>query len=162
MSIALVVNREPVVGVIHNPVSGLLLTAVKDHGALQNGAPLKIDTAPRELNQTFVLTQFLNAGNRPARFQHINALLNVPVHALRFIGCATMALCYVATGVADVYFERGLKEWDVAAGVVIVREAGGVVFDYGGTGTMELSRREVIAARNAQLAQEILAIVKTS
>jgi myo-inositol-1(or 4)-monophosphatase len=61
----------------------------------------------------------------------------------------------VATGVADVYFERGLKAWDMAAGIVIIREAGGVVIDYTGAGC-NLMRRECLAARSMSIAQRIL------
>jgi myo-inositol-1(or 4)-monophosphatase len=105
------------------------------------------------------MTQFMNAGHRSERMKQIDELLDVPVHACRFIGCATMAICYVVTGVADVYFERGLKAWDMAAGIVIIKEAGGVVWDYSGTGQCDLTRREIIAARNTGIAQHILDIV---
>lgn len=70
-----------------------------------------------------------------------------------------MSLAYVATGVSDVYFERGLKAWDMAAGVVIIREAGGVVVNYSGSEVFDLSKREVIAARSMGIAKEILQIV---
>jgi len=72
------------------------------------------------------------------------------------LGCATAALGYVAMGVADAYFERGLKAWDVAAGAVIIREAGGVVWDFSGSGGCDLSRRECLAARNSQIATKLL------
>ncbi len=70
-----------------------------------------------------------------------------------------MALSYVATGVADVYFERGLKAWDIAAGIIIIREAGGVVIDYSGSDQCDLTRRECIAARTMSTAKQILQLV---
>lgn len=160
VSIALVIGREPVIGVILNPVSGQLLSAIKGQGTKLNGNPWSLDTSPKSLNQCFVMTQFMNAGNRSERMKQIDDLLDVPVHACRFIGCATMAICYVATGVTDVYFERGLKAWDMAAGIVIIKEAGGVVWDYSGTGQCDLARREIIAARNIGIAQDILDLIK--
>lgn len=163
ISIALVVNKEPVVGVILNPVTGQLLSAVKGQGALLNGRPHRLDPIPdRPLSQCLIMTHFSNRGNRSKRFEQIDHLLDVPVHAMRFIGCATMGFSYVATGVADVYFERGLKAWDMAAGVVIIKEAGGAVIDYTGSDTFDLSRREVISSRNMNLAKEILKIVHTN
>lgn len=162
VSIALVVEQVPVVGVVLNPIRKQLLSAAQGHGCRLNGQALLLDTSDRPLNQCLLMTQFINyGGKRSQRFSQIDHLLDIPVHAIRFIGCATMALGYVAMGVADCYFERGLKAWDMAAAVVIIREAGGVVVDYSGAERIDLTRRECIAARNMEIARRILDIVTT-
>lgn len=163
VSIGLVVGQIPVAGVVFNPIRKQMLSAVQGHGCRLNGSPLVLDTSDRPLNQCLLMTQFINyGGQRSQRFTQIDRLLDVPVHAIRFIGCATMALGYVAMGVADCYFERGLKAWDMAAAVIIIREAGGVVVDYSGADHIDLTRRECVAARNMTIAKEILDVVNSS
>ncbi len=83
ISLALVVEREPVVGIILNPITGNLLSAVKGHGAKLNGSQLCIKLADKPLNECFIITHFSNSGNRTERFHQINYLLDAPVHAVQ-------------------------------------------------------------------------------
>lgn len=75
------------------------------------------------------------------------------VHALRSYGAAAMDLCSVACGRVDLYFEVGIQAWDMAAGVIIVREAGGIVHDLDNAGTLDISSQAMICASSHELAK---------
>ncbi len=71
-----------------------------------------------------------------------------------------MNLAYTATGRASGFLEKGIKAWDIAAGIILVREAGGYVCDYQGKGEMDLAAGEVIAVTCKELGQSIIACLK--
>jgi myo-inositol-1(or 4)-monophosphatase len=79
-------------------------------------------------------------------------------HGIRRIGSAAIDLAYVACGRFDGYFEYNLNSYDVAAGIVLVREAGGQVFDFKG-GDQSISRREIIAT-NGRISEELVNTIK--
>ncbi|CBJ32877.1 RecName: Full=Inositol monophosphatase 2; AltName: Full=Inositol-1(or 4)-monophosphatase 2; Short=IMPase 2; Short=IMP 2 [Ectocarpus siliculosus] len=132
VSIALAVDGVPVIGVVYHPVSGDLYTACRGEGAFLNG--VKVEVRPAQgLGDALVVN---NIG--PARDEAFIAttlgrlaeLLRRNVQAIRMSGSAALNMCHVACGKLDCYYEDGYGgPWDVAAGLVIVREAKGVVRD---------------------------------
>lgn len=130
VSIALQHRDELVVGVILDASRGELFTAVKGQGAYLNGARI-------EVSKTAVLDDSLVSTGFPYRsFSHVDTYLGVlrqfmkKTRGVRRPGAASIDLAYVACGRFDGFFETGLSPWDVAAGTVIVREAGGRVTDF--------------------------------
>ncbi len=131
VSIALEVDGELAVGVVYDPMRDELFTAVKGAGASLNGRPLAVtrETQPR---RAMVGTGF---SYDPATIER-----NLPVFAralasfqsVRRPGAAALDLCYVACGRLDAFWEFDLNAWDVAAGTLIIREAGGTVTGAGG------------------------------
>ena len=132
VSIALVCEGVPVVGVVLAPMLGDCYTARAGSGAQRNGTPLRVSARP--VDRAICATGF------PFRKQRAGLDEYLPVfHAalrstedLRRAGSASLDLAWTAAGVLDGYFERSLGPWDVAAGVLLVREAGGVVTDWSG------------------------------
>ncbi|CAM9654638.1 unnamed protein product [Ectocarpus sp. 12 AP-2014] len=132
VSIALAVDGVPVIGVVYHPVSGDLYTACRGEGAFLNG--VKVEVRPAQgLGDALVVN---NIG--PARDEafiattlgRLGELLRRNVQAIRMSGSAALNMCHVACGKLDCYYEDGYGgPWDVAAGLVIVREAKGVVRD---------------------------------
>lgn len=130
VSIALEHDERVVVGVVLDVARGDLFTAIRGHGAYANGARMQV--SHREaLNDCLLTTGF------PYRsFDHIDAYLAVlkdffrTTRGVRRPGVASVDLAYVAWGRFDAFFETGLSPWDVAAGMLLVEEAGGAVTDY--------------------------------
>jgi myo-inositol-1(or 4)-monophosphatase len=123
VSVGVRVDGEVVVGVVHNPVTGELWAARRDHGATLNGRPIRVNAAP-DLAMALVATGF---GYRPARRARQAEVLRAvlpQVRDIRRFGAASLDLCGVACGRVDAYYERGLAPWDLAAGGLIAAEAG--------------------------------------
>jgi myo-inositol-1(or 4)-monophosphatase len=130
VSIAAVMNNEPVVGVIYDPNRNELFSATKGGGAHLNGEPIKVSSTPA-LNQAVLVTGFpYHVAENP--FGCIDAFvdflkLGVPV---RRLGSAALDIAYVASGRFDGFWEVVLNEWDVAAGLLMLQEAGGRITSY--------------------------------
>uniref|UniRef100_A0A673GYT8 Inositol(myo)-1(or 4)-monophosphatase 2 n=1 Tax=Sinocyclocheilus rhinocerous TaxID=307959 RepID=A0A673GYT8_9TELE len=75
---------------------------------------------------------------------------------VRVIGSSTLALCHIASGAAEAYYQHGLHCWDIAAAAVIIREAGGCVIDIDCLGALDLVSRRVVAAGTREIADYLL------
>lgn len=150
VSIALVENGEPTHGVIFDPLRNDLFTASRGSGATLNERRIRIADR-KDLTGAMILTGFPPRERQrvSAQLKCIDALL-LEAEDIRRTGSAALDLAYVACGRADAYFEAGVKPWDIAAGVLLVREAGGKVSDFRGrsTGPMDtrgLMTRQLVA-----------------
>lgn len=130
VSIGAVMNNEPVVGVIYNPNTNEMFTATKGGGAFLNGTRLRVSTN-NDIERSVLVTGFpYNVEDNP--FGCIDSFveiikMGVPV---RRLGSAAIDLAYVAAGRFDAFWEVALHEWDVAAGSLMVTEAGGTIGSY--------------------------------
>lgn len=123
VSLAAEVDGSAAVGAVFNPVTGELWTAVRGGGAWLGGRRLH-GSAVRTLDQALVATGFGYDTHRRRSQAAVLSELLPEIRDVRRIGAASLDLCSVATGRVDAYFERGLAEWDLAAGGLIAREAG--------------------------------------
>ena len=132
VSIALVENGEPTDAVIFDPLRNELFTASKGYGAVLNDRRIRV-TDRKELEGAMVHTGFAprERARASAQLRCVDALLS-QAEDVRRTGSAALDLAYVACGRTDAYFEAGVKAWDIAAGVLLVREAGGKVCDFKG------------------------------
>jgi len=127
ISTALLIDGVIVLGNVYNPATDELFTAAKGQGAFLNGEPIRVSTTA-ELNQSFLATRFpydMRDG-RPTNlglFSH----LAVNAKAIQSDGSATLDLAFVAAGRFDGFWEMRLSPWDLAAGVLLIEEAGGTV-----------------------------------
>ncbi|XP_010463715.1 PREDICTED: inositol-phosphate phosphatase-like isoform X1 [Camelina sativa] len=151
VSIGLTIGKIPVVGVVFNPIMDELYTGVQGKGAFLNGKPIKVSTQS-ELVTALLVTE---AGTKRDKAtlddttNRINSLLT-KVRSLRMSGSCALDLCGVACGRVDIFYEVGFGgPWDIAAGIVIVKEAGGLIFDPSGKDLDITSQR--VAASNASL-----------
>lgn len=149
VSIALKENGHSVLGVVYNPVLDELFHAIKGKGAYLNGR--KLSVSPKEdlkhcvLASGFPYSRAQTHDNNALHFGHM-----VPrVRGLRRLGAAAYDLANVAAGVMDGYWEMGLGEWDIAAGRLLVTEAGGQVLEW------ENKTPRAIIAGNKLIAQKI-------
>jgi len=134
VSVALVVEGTPEVGVVHAPLLGTTWTARAGAGAERDGTPIRV--ADRPVERALVATGFpFRRKDLLPRYLRSFAAALERFEDLRRPGAAALDLAWVAEGVTDGFFELALGPWDVAAGGLLVREAGGVVTDWvGGDG----------------------------
>lgn len=132
VSIALEYKEGIILGVIFDPLRNELFTVEKGNGAFLNGHPIKVSTITG-LENSLITTGF------PFRKKgFIDAYLKLfknifdKVSDIRRAGSAALDLAYVACGRCEGFFELGLSPWDMAAGSLIIEEAGGIVTDFGG------------------------------
>ncbi|KQH73544.1 inositol monophosphatase family protein [Xylella fastidiosa] len=132
VSIALVENGEPTDAVIFDPLRNELFTASRGAGAVLNERKIRVANR-KDLNGTMLNTGFSprERSRAHAQLKCVDTLL-MQAEDIRRSGSAALDLAYVACGRADAYFEAGIKVWDVAAGMLLVREAGGYVCDFKG------------------------------
>jgi len=127
VSIAACLGDRGIVGVVHNPSTGEMFTAAEGLGASLDGHELRLHASRRPLGEALVGTGFsYRAGNRAAQARLLSVVLPA-VRDIRRAGSAALDLCAVACGRLDACFKSERKPWDVAAGDLIVREAGGSV-----------------------------------
>ena len=131
VSIALEDEEGLAVGVVFDPVDGECFSAVRGEGARLNGEPIRVNDCTG-LSRAMVATGFSYvAGERAQQAQLLLELLP-RIRDLRRAGAAALDLAYVAAGRVDAFYERGLKRWDEAAGLLLVMEAGGVLGELDG------------------------------
>lgn len=127
VSIAYLEGGRPSVGVVFAPALGELFAAARGRGAHLNGQPLRV-SATSELGQALLVTGFpYDLRTRPDNNLDNYARLALTSRAVRRLGSAALDLCYVAAGRFDGYWELVVQPWDIAAGVLMVEEAGGIV-----------------------------------
>jgi myo-inositol-1(or 4)-monophosphatase len=126
VSIGLVIDGVPVVGVIYEPRLDELVTAAAGHGARLNGVPMRVSRCAK-LADALVSTGFPAAFDAQRRAFAAWQKLSEHAQALRRTGSTAINLAYVACGRFDAYWAYDNYAWDVMAGVVLVREAGGTV-----------------------------------
>lgn len=143
VSIALVEGGEVQHGVIFDPLRNELFTASRGSGAVLNDRKIRVSER-KDLGGAMLGTGFAprERERAPAQLECIRALLR-DAEDIRRAGSAALDLAYVACGRSDGYFEAGLKPWDIAAGVLLVREAGGRVCDFRGAATGPLDARGI-------------------
>ncbi len=143
-SIALEDERGLAAGVVHAPVYGWTFSAVRGGGAFRNGRPLRVSGAT-DLDRALLATGFpydrrTNPDNNTDRFAHLLRRCQ----GIRRAGAAALDLAFVAAGWLDGYWETRLHSWDVAAGGLLVLEAGGVLSALDG-GPVALESGEMVA-----------------
>jgi myo-inositol-1(or 4)-monophosphatase len=148
VSIGLEREAQLVAGVIYNPATDELFTAEKGKGAFMNDRRLRV-AARKSLANALVTTGIPHRGREGhPRFLKELEILMQEVAGVRRTGSAALDLAFVAAGRFDAYWEHNLRAWDVAAGIVIVREAGGFVSDLNG-GDRIFETGDVLAANPA-------------
>lgn len=144
ISIALEYKGEIIVGVVYEVAQNECFYAYKNGGAFLNS--LKINVSERKiLSESLIATGFpIYNFSRLDNYIDTLTYLMKNTHGIRRIGAAAADLCYLACGRVDAFFEYNLNPWDVAAGALIVKEAGGTVSDFS-TGNNWLFGKEIVA-----------------
>lgn len=145
VSIALIENNEQILGVVFNPVSNELFWAEPGQGAWLNDDRIRVSKIST-LDESLLATGF-NRDIPKAQRTNMEQFrcLTAASHGVRRDGSAALDLCYIASGRLDGYWERKLAPWDLGAGTLLVKEAGGTVTTLA-NGPWDVSRSDVIAS----------------
>ena len=158
VSIALEIDGELVLGVIYQPVYNNLFTAYKGDGAYLNGSRLSVSTEDKLIDSLFATE---NSSKMDVRVSDFEILLKIceRIRGVRIFGSGALHLAALAQGHLDFYYKTKFNYWDIAAGTVLIREAGGKVTDFEGN---ELKRASNdIVCSNSILHQEVLDLLSS-
>ncbi len=147
VSVALERCGRVVLGVVHDPMHEETFVAERGGGATLNGEPIKVSDT-EELIRALIATGFPYDRAEMPEALELFGRFAATTQGMRRLGSAALDLCYVASGRLDGYYERGIWAWDIAAGNLILEEAGGKVTNYRG-GILDLEGREIVASNGA-------------
>ena len=160
ISIALERENAIVAGLVYNPATDEMFIAEKGKGAFLNEQRIRV-AGRKRLADTVIACGLPHIGRGDiARAQRETGALQAQVAGLRRFGAAALDLAWVAAGRLDGYWERDLKPWDMAAGLILVREAGGFVSDC--DGGADIFANASIAAGNETIQKELVKVLKSA
>jgi myo-inositol-1(or 4)-monophosphatase len=161
ISIALEREGAIVAGLVYNPITDEMFTAERGKGAFVNDSRIRV-AARRNLKDAIVGCDLPHRGRveQEVSYKELAAVQSEQVAALRHYGAAALDLAFVAAGRLDLYWEHNLHPWDVAAGMILVREAGGYVTD--AEGGEDIFATGGIVAGNEILHRELLRVLKAA
>nr|CAD7609184.1 unnamed protein product [Timema genevievae] len=160
VSVALWVDKEPQLAIVYNPVLEQLFTARRGEGAFLNGSRIHA-SKETELSKCLLGVEFGTSRDQEKMavvMHNINKLVPL-VHGLRSSGSAALNMALTAIGGTDANYEFGIHAWDVAAGALLVEEAGGVILDTTG-GKFDVLSRRYLCAGTQTVADQIVKIIK--
>lgn len=157
VSIAVAYGNDVLCGVVYNPMSEEMFKAVSGQGASLNALPIQVSKT-NKLNDSLLGTGFPYNIRETAdtNLDHFGEFA-IRTQGIRRCGSAALDLCFVACGRLDGFWELNLKPWDIAAGMLIVREAGGIATDFEGS-TLGMDGSRVLAS-NGQLHSQMMEVL---
>lgn len=157
VSIAFAIDERIVMGIVYNPLNGELFTAIEGQGAKLSDHPIQASSTTR-VSESLLVTGFpyVLGNDKSALIQRFSNCL-ASARGIRRLGSAALDLCYVACGRFDGFWEENLKPWDTAAGMIIAREAGGVVTDFNAQ-PFHIEHKQILAT-NGKIHQEMLTLL---
>ncbi|XP_019868658.2 inositol monophosphatase 1-like [Aethina tumida] len=163
ISVGFAVKKQVVMGVVFNPYMDELYYSIKGEGAYLNGT--RLQTSGLEDIDGACFNYELSLARREAlrdlyiyRLKHLIGV----TQGIRSLGCAVLGLCYVAAGIIDAYQCDGLYPWDVAAGSLIVTEAGGHVCDTTGKKELDIMNPNFLATATKPLSDKFMEIERVA
>ena len=132
--VGLVVKKEPMLGIIYNPILNEMYWGIKGRGAFMNDRklPLIKNTPLKSLQKSLIVTEFQYLGQDKIDYKigDVKNLFSLPAHGVRSLGSCALNILQVARGGADFFAHIGMHIWDIAAAMVILRETGGVIVGF--------------------------------
>jgi len=158
VSIAFALNGVVMVGVVFNPVSGELFTAIRDSGAALNGRPIKVSKVDT-VSESLLITGFPYNHKTilKALMSRFSACLKAS-QGVRRLGSAALDLCFVSCGRFDGFWEQNLNPWDTAAGALIAQEAGATITDFSNK-PFDIYEKEILAT-NGKIHKQMLSLLE--
>ncbi|XP_039484810.1 inositol monophosphatase 2 [Drosophila santomea] len=162
ISVGLAVNKELVLGIVYNPPANELYSAWQGHGAFLNGQPIEVSNA-KKVNQAVVGYEISLIVVPKGRDKNVKRLYKLASNATgtRSFGSAALTLCYIAAGRCDAYHVENLKPWDLAGGAVILREAGGCVYNTSGE-RFDVMKPDCVCTSSEELAKDVIELIEAA
>jgi myo-inositol-1(or 4)-monophosphatase len=157
ISIGLEKNKEIICGMIFNPITNEMFYAEKGKGAYLNNSRIRVSSR-KNIDECVLFTggPILSYKNKEIFFKEYESV-SKKVAATRKFGSSALDLAYLASGRCDGVWERNLNYWDIAAGIIIVKEAGGTVTDFKG-GDQYIEERNLLAT-NSKIDKDLIALL---
>ena len=148
ISVGLEKNNEIICGVIFDPIKNEMFFAEKDHGAYLNNQRIKTSNR-KKIKDCLIFTggPSYDYENKEQDLKDYTKISNHISSPLRKMGSASLDIAYIAAGRADGFFQRNLQYWDIAAGIIILKEAGGILCDYKGNSDF-ITKKNLIASNS--------------
>ena len=159
ISVGLEHNKEIICGIIYDPIKDEMFTAEKGNGSYLNNQRMRVSSRSK-LEDCMIFTggPKRDAKNRELALKEYYKFSIKVLVPMRKLGSASLDMAYVAAGRCDGFWQRNLNYWDIAAGIILVKEAGGFVTDFNGEN--EYIQNKTILATNAKINKEMIEILK--
>ena len=159
ISVGLEHNKEIICGIIYDPIKDEMFTAEKGNGSYMNNQRMRVSSRSK-LEDCMIFTggPKRDAKNRELALKEYYKFSIKVLTPIRKLGSASLDMAYVAAGRCDGFLQRNLNYWDVAAGIILVKEAGGFVTDFNGEN--EYIQNKTILATNAKINEEMIEVLK--
>ena len=159
ISVGLEHNKEIICGIIYDPIKDEMFTAEKGNGSYMNNQRMRVSSRSK-LEDCMIFTggPKRDAKNRELALKEYYKFSIKVLTPIRKLGSASLDMAYVAAGRCDGFLQRNLNYWDVAAGIILVKEAGGFVTDFNGEN--EYIQNKTILATNAKINEEMIEVLE--
>ena len=159
ISIGLEHDKEIICGIIYDPIKDEMFTAEKGNGAYVNNKRMRVSSRSK-LKDCIIFTGGPRQNPKDkelffVEYKNFSSIVKTPI---RKMGSASLDIAYVAAGRCDGFWQRNLNYWDYAAGIILVKEAGGFVTDF--KGNNKYIENETILATNSRINEEMVKILK--
>ena len=159
ISIGLEHDEEIICGIIYDPIKDEMFVAEKGNGSYLNNQRIRVSSRSK-LENCIIFTGGPKIGvkNRELFLKEYNNVSSKVPTTIRKLGSASLDMAYVAAGRCDGFWQRDLKYWDIAAGIILVRESGGFVTDF--KGEKGYMQNKTILVTNSKINNEMIEILK--
>ena len=159
ISVGLEHDEEIICGIIYDPIKDEMFVAEKGNGSYLNNHRLRVSSRSK-LKDCIIFTggPKHQAKNRELALKEYNIFSSKVFVPIRKMGSASLDMAYVAAGRCDGFWQRNLNYWDIAAGIILVKEAGGFVTDFNGNG--EYIENKTILVTNSIINKEMIEVLK--
>ena len=159
ISIGLEHNKEIICGIIYDPIKDEMFTAEKGNGSYLNNQRMRVSSRS-QLKDCIIFTggPKHDSKNKEISLKDYNNFSSKLLVPIRKLGSASLDMAYVAAGRSDGFWQRDLNYWDIAAGIVLVKEAGGFVTDF--YGENQYIQNKTILVTNSKINQEMIEVLK--
>jgi len=159
ISIGLESNKEIICGIVYDPIKDEMFTAEKGNGSYINNQRMRV-SARSKLNECIIFSggPRYKSKNKELSFEEYKKFSSKVNIAIRKLGSASLDMSYVAAGRCDGFWQRDLNYWDIAAGIILVKEAGGFVTDFNGEG--DYIQNKTILVTNSKINKEMIEVLK--
>ena len=159
ISIGLEHNNEIICGIIYDPIKDEMFSAEKGNGSYINNQRIRVSSRSK-LKDCIIFTggPRYNSANKELTMKEYNKFSSKVIIPIRKLGSAALDMAYVASGRCDGFWHRNLNYWDVAAGIILVKEAGGFVTDF--KGENEYIQSKTILATNSKINMEMIELLR--
>ena len=159
ISIGLEQDKEIVCGIIYDPIKDEMFTAEKGNGSYVNNQRMRVSSRSK-LKDCIIFTggPKYASRNKELSLKEYEKFSSEVIVPIRKLGSASLDMAYVAAGRCDGFWQRNLNYWDIAAGIILVKEAGGFVTDF--DGESEYIQNKTILVTNSKIDKEMIEVLK--